>query len=157
MMYASIQRGLSQAFYEGMKLGGINPEEMTADEILVLDTIIATESSFVANLADDIVSGRESPLKNFSNRVSVWAERWSEVKSRAQVMADKDGKFVWVLNPICQHCDDCLSLAGKVKRGSTWDDSGIYPRSSKLLCNIGCKCELEKTTEPLSRGPLPRM
>lgn len=57
-------------------------------------------------------------------------------------------------NIVVHNCSDCEALAGKVKRASYWRDH-ITPKDWALRCKNGCKCTLEDTDEPLSRGPLP--
>jgi len=153
-MEAAISRGLTLAFREGFKLVGIDPDEMDQAEMLALDNIITQELMYVQNLGDDIIFSRNQSFKHLQGRVDSWSEKYEEVRLRARMMADLNGKYLWVLDPICKHCDSCLSLEGKVKRGSTWDTSGVYPRSPKLKCFVGCGCKLEKTTKPLSRGSL---
>jgi hypothetical protein len=98
---------------------------------------------------------RDTTLRAASSRIPMWVNRYTEVVNTAKTMAGADRKLKWVLGPT-EHCSSCLKLAGKVKRGSFWQASGIQPQSSSLACGgFNCKCSLQPTTDRASAGRLP--
>jgi hypothetical protein len=155
-----IIRVFTQAWYSGAADEGIKPDELSAEEINRLQSEIANEASFIANFGNDIVAnsraagGRLEPLLS---RSDLWANGYTRIRAIARLMAAKDKKKIWTLNP-AEHCPSCLKLEGKVKRASYWIEHGVQPKAwDKLVCKLGCKCTLEDTDLPLSKGPLPSL
>ena len=159
LMFNAIDRGLTDAWQTGAKKVGIQPNEITPTEQVKLMTLIFTEYSHVPNLSDFITKHsqvNEGKLRTVFNRIKLWVNRWRDVVNQAVLAARDDPKLKWVLGD-AEHCSTCLKLAGKVKRASFWKASGWEPQSRKLACRgYDCKCDLVPTTDPLSRGPLPR-
>lgn len=161
----AIHRQIPKAYHEGAKQCGIEPSELTPTEKSTLQQIIAREIQYIDRLLiaveenSKVNGGKLSPL--FS-RVNLWVGRYRDAKSQAAVSACGDQKFKWMLNP-AEHCGSCKKLAGKIKRGSYWQMMGIYPQCGLLECVISaggipvCKCTLEPTNEPASKGPLPNL
>ena len=57
---------------------------------------------------------------------------------------------------LVHNCSSCMKLAGKVKRGSFWQASGIQPQHPGLRCGgWNCQCFLSPTTDRASAGRLP--
>ena len=156
----ALERAFNQAWVEGARSQGIEPGERTPEEQARLDQLIYEQSGYIPGLADWVnahlkVDGFK--MAEAQSRIPMWTNRYREVVNTAKTMAGADKKFVWTLGPT-EHCSSCLKLAGKVKRGSVWMASGIQPQSPALACGgFRCQCELRPTSEPLSRGPLPRI
>lgn len=94
-------------------------------------------------------------LRAASSRIPMWVNRYNDVVNTAKIMAGGDKKLKWVLGPT-EHCSSCMKLAGKVKRGSLWQTSGIRPQSRSLACGgYNCQCSLQPTTDRASAGRLP--
>ncbi len=99
----------------------------------------------------------DTRLRAASSRLPMWINRYTEVVNTAKTMACANQKLKWVLGDT-DHCNSCLSLSGKVKRGKFWLSSGILPQSRQLECGgFNCQCSLQQTDDPVSRGPLPRL
>jgi hypothetical protein len=161
---ASIRRGLTQAWHEGIGELGLTPADMSEDEQRALRARIARETSYIDGFIDAIMAGSKEnggALAPLLQRAAMWAERWEEVKAEALMMVQQDPPLEWHLNPLKENCSSCAKLNGKVKRASYWNQSGVLPGvagAGYLECQgYRCGCELLPTDKPLSKGPLPRL
>lgn len=157
-MWLTIERGLTQAWYTGAAECGILADELSGPEMDALASAIHGELDHLENLVYDVVKGNKESgtlLSAWNSRLSMWANRYNDVMSQAKMMACGNKKLKWVMGNTNEHCFDCLSLDGKVKRASTWAASGWAPQSLNLECHgFNCKCRLEVTDEPLTPGKL---
>ena len=153
----ALERAFEQAWTEGARAEGIEPSERSPEEQRRLDEMIFEQSGYIPGLADYVNSKLKADgflLRDAQARIPMWINRYREVKTEAQIMAGQDKKYIWTLGPT-EHCESCLKLAGKVKRGSYWRQT-IMPQDSRLACGgFRCGCSLQPTDLPLSRGPLP--
>jgi hypothetical protein len=162
-MMATLQRRLPQAWYEGAQDCGIQPADLSPEERNALQQAMANEMSFILKFADDIMAGskaKDGKLGPLLARVDLWAARYSDLQSRARVMACEDQKLQWVLGPTKEHCPSCLKLSGKIKRASYWQRVNVYPQNPpnpNLECNGFGLCQLLPADERCSPGPLPRL
>jgi len=156
----TIQNGLTAAWYQGAAACGITPEELSIEEMTALSNAIFGEMQYLERLIYDVAANNKQSgykLKDWNPRISLWANRFGDVKNRAQMMACGDKKLKWILGPTEDHCFTCLQLSGKVKRASTWAASGWTPQGKNLDCGgWNCKCELVVTDEEMTPGSLPR-
>jgi hypothetical protein len=158
-MESSVTRGLTQGWYEGAAQCGIQPEDLTEDEINALQKLIADNVQYVPGLADYIEANSKAngvTFDSLSSRLELWINRYGEARNLGKLKACADQKLKWVLGATEQHCDDCGGVADRVYRASTWDKYGWEPRSSKLQCTgRRCDCELELTDERVTPGRPP--
>lgn len=160
---STIRLRLQSAWYAGAKECGVLPAELSPEELTAMGQVIANEDSRVYQFLDwieqnnKVSGGKFAPVQS---RAGTWANRYDDVKGRAMVMACADLKTRWTLG-VAEHCSSCVKLAGKVKRNSYWNRTGILPRvpgATYLECRgFNCQCSLVPTDEPLSRGPLPNL
>lgn len=164
-MGVSIRRQIPRAWHEGARQCGVEPSELTPTEKATIQQIIAREMQYIDGLlvaVEENSRANGGKLDPLFSRVDLWMGRYRDAMSQAQISACGDQKYRWTLNP-AEHCGSCKKLAGKVKRGSYWQMMGIYPQCGLLECVISasgvpvCKCILEPTDEPASRGPLPSL
>lgn len=160
-MRTILNRRLNEAFDEGARKHGVRPSEYTQEEFLAIAKAIANELEFVPGLASVIVEMRDNNarISDLFNRVLPnWLNRYTDIKNRATVLVGDNPKLEWVYGDTVEHCNTCLKLHGKVKRAKYWQEHVMpqQPPNSKLDCGgWKCKCTLEKTDKPLSKGPLP--
>ena len=158
-MMVSIRRNLTKAWQEGAAEVGIRADELTSEELRGLENMIAGQFPHIGGFADAIEAGSKANgglLRPQVARGRMWIARWDEAKMKGRMMAAGDIKQVWVLGPTLAHCGTCLKMSGKVKRSSTWLAHGILPKSPILRCGgFNCKCSLDPTDLPMSKGRLP--
>jgi len=160
-----INRSFTWAYRQGSAEVGILPADWSPQERQWLAQKIATELSFVDGFIDAIVAGSKAnggKLAPLFSRVELWVQRYLEVYTQGMMTAQTDPKLKWVYDHGADHCSSCLRLNDKTKRKSQWEAAGLQPQSPSLECMrsaggvVVCKCHFEPTSEPLSRGPLPR-
>lgn len=160
VMTDNITLGLRKAFKEGMSSMGISMDEVKPEETDLLNEWISNELNYLDGYADFIQKNNKESGRKFSffnNRIRLWSGRYPDVVIRARLLAKNDPKLKWEMSPEKEHCESCLKLNGKVKRASYWNKMGLRPKSLLLDCSIGCGCDLVQTTEPLTRGRLPKI
>lgn len=159
-MSGSIHRGLTRAWFEGLRGCGIAPGEITPDEQLILDGEINAQISYLVPFGLDIVESRDTGgrLRDLFSRLEMWTGRYHSVSGLAQSIACQDRKLKWVWNPLKEHCGSCRRLNGRVYRASTWRRYNIYPRMRALECKgYRCGCYFEQTNDPVTPGRPPNI
>jgi len=163
-MYAIIDQGLSAAWSEGAKRGGSSVIDLPPEGQQVLRNMISTDYTHVPGFVSYLslrnamyLEGRKKEaLDQAYNRAVQWTNRYSEVATRAELLARQDQKMIWSLGPI-EHCDSCLTFSGRVYRASTWLKYNAIPRSWRLCCTgRHCQCRLTPAPDlPMTRGRFP--
>jgi hypothetical protein len=158
-MVSTIRRGFTRAWHEGARAVGIEPNELTSEELAELETTINGEISHIYGFAleisghDKASGGKLAPLLS---RAEMWSAKYLTVKSHAMMMAGGDKKLKWVINPVKEHCSDCVRLDGRVYRASIWARYNLRPRMRLLKCGgWRCGCRFEVTNDPVTPGRPP--
>lgn len=158
-MATAIYNQFPVAWREGMRLAGMEPDDMTQEERIRLQQEITHETSYITGFADAIERGSKAnggKLEPLFKRADLWAAGYNRIRDLAMTYARNDPKLEWVMGPTREHCVSCIRLSGKVKRASVWRAADLAPRMWKLACRgVHCLCELVPTDKPASRGPLP--
>lgn len=159
-MNSIIRLHYTQAWTEGAREAGIEPNELTPMEQTVREDLINAELLFVPAFGEDIIANdRQSggKLEPLLARTERWANRWEMVRSKANLLAAKDQKKKWVFGDT-EHCVDCENLNGRVYRASIWDKYGLRPQIPELNCfGVYCQCRFEDTDEPVTPGRPPNL
>lgn len=162
-MVGTIRSYYTWAWEEGTREAGLDPADMSPDEMMALERVIFDALVHLTTFGEAIVlhskaaGGKLGPL--FS-RVEVWANGYDHVRQEAFTLVSKDTPLTWVLGH-AEHCSSCSKLAGKTKRASYWRQAGVQPRVPNawfLACRgYNCQCELQALGHTLSRGRLPSL
>lgn len=158
-MVYSIERNIMLAWAEGAKSCGISEDELTVEEISARRNLINSQYPYLVDFADAIVQGsreNKGKLAPLYRRAELWINRVDEARNMAKQMACRDQKLKWVMNPLKEHCADCLHLNGRIYRASTWKKYDIHPQMRSLACHgYQCGCSFIPTDEPATRGKPP--
>jgi len=156
----AIEIAIEKAWIEGAAECGIQPDELTVEELTARDEFIFNQNEFAAGFIDDIAAQSKANGGNLTpllQRGEMWINQYESAKGQAEAMACANEKRIWVLGRT-EHCKTCQALAGQVRRLSFWQNN-VLPRNapnSKLECRgFNCQCSLQKTDKPISRGRLP--
>jgi len=159
-MVSTITRGFNQAWAEGMAKFGLTIEDQSPEERRRLTQEIFNEQIHIEGVADYIDQNSKANgglLGNCMQRIEQWVAAYTRIKQLASAIAAKDKPMEWVYGDTV-HCSDCLRLNGRVYRASIWIKHGLLPKSWKLECHgIHCRCTLNPTTKPLTRGRPPTL
>lgn len=159
-MSLAIERGFTQAWYEGARLYGVEPSELTTEEHNALTAEVNKEVTFIGSFGQAIVvnskafGGKLSPL---ISRAELWVSGYNRVRILGSTYAAKDQKLRFNLGRTKEHCVDCTKYNGRVYRASVWRKHDIQPRNYNLACRgYNCQCYFEATNEPANKGYPPR-
>jgi hypothetical protein len=159
-MSLAIERGFTQAWYEGARIYGVSPSELTDEEHLRLTDEVNHEREFVRNLGQAINTNPKvfgGKLQPLFSRAELWVSGYNRIRILGSSYAAKDQKQGWRLGPTKEHCSSCLKYNGRVYRASTWRKYNIQPRSYSLECKgYHCFCEFYPTNAPATPGYPPR-
>lgn len=163
-MTSTVERGLGRAWHEGAAECGIGPDELSQQEITELQQLIFDQLMHIQAFADRIAKANQvtgGKLAPFKHQVSVWANRYDELRAQGQLRACADKKLEWVLNLkriTKKHCVDCLNMHGRVYRASVWRRNNVHPQSRNLACGgWQCGCGFRTTDKPITRGRVPKL
>jgi len=160
-MLRTIDQQLTKAWNEGAAAVGVEPEDMSEDDLALLSSIIDSEAEFVPGLAADILAAREAQMTpeafeaNFGNRADTWANRYPDVVNQATIHFGGKTRLVWRLGQTEEHCTTCAALNGLVAYAEEWEQSGLHPQGppNDLLECGGWKCDCSLETTDKRRSP----
>jgi len=163
-MYSIIDQGLTQAWSEGAKRGGSTVLDLPPEGQQMLAQAISTDYMHVPSFASFLSvrnvmyadGEKKLALDQAYNRAVQWTNRYSEVATRAELLARQDQKMIWTMGPT-DHCSTCLTFSGRVYRASTWLKHNAIPRSYRLCCTGRyCQCRLTPAPDlPITKGRFP--
>jgi len=137
-----------QAYYEGLREGGIPAEEAdNADKKAITDWVRG-QLSHVNGFAADTVAARGDSGKRtgIMTRLGLWIESMQTVGNLGVMSAKKNTMGVWTLGATEKHCRTCNGLHGKRHRLSWYSSRGLVPRqpgNAALECKgYKCLCEI---------------
>jgi len=157
---SAVSRGVTSAWYAGLKELGITPAEMSEEErAALLDEKIA-QLTYAANAIAEMAQAVEDGVKlsTLMNRVSYWERAYGHIREKAVSLAETNPKMRWEYGDTIDHCLDCSRVAGRVYRKKTWDKYGWVPGSRELNCGgWQCDCRRVVTKDPVTPGRPPNM
>jgi len=127
MMMTAIDRGMLNAYREGLKRAGLQSNEATPQEVNLYHEEIWNNVSRIGGLAEFIQANSEDSggaWASVQSRLDMWAGRYGALKTRVEATAAGDKKKQWVLGRTEEHCRTCYGVAGRVYRNSTWLQPG---------------------------------
>lgn len=159
--FNAVDRGYNQAFRQGAADCGVKPDDYPNEARTMLQEKINSQFGFIVELANDIVTQENGgKLGSAFTRIEVWISRYGEIAQMAKGLVCGDQNMKWVLG-VAEHCSSCLKLNGIVKPASFWNSRGILPRiagADYLECKgYNCKCSLEPTDDPATKGRFPSL
>lgn len=158
-MGIAIERGLRDAWAQGAKDAGIQPDELTVAEEFERESFINSQFFYILGFMDFVSANSKAnggKLRMAYNRAEMWINRWNEARAAAMAMASNDPKLMWVLGPTETHCRSCQGFDGKVYRASVWRANGAQPQARNLDCHgYHCLCGFQVTSQRITPGRFP--
>lgn len=135
-----------QAYYDGMKAGGIDDPEaaLEPEDEATIKEWTAEQLTHVNDFADAVVSAAKQPdlESGIIARVALWIGSMENLQSLGKASALKNMMVTWRMGATEQHCTSCKRLNGKRRRLSWFIKNGYIPRenaSETLECG-GWEC-----------------
>jgi len=142
-----------QAYYEGLREGGIPAEEADNADKAAIAEWLRGQLSHVNGFAADTVAARGDSGKRagIMGRLGLWIESMQVIGSQGLMSAQKNAMGTWRLGATEQHCKTgngrigCANLHGKRHRLSWFLSRNLIPRQpgSEILGCKGYKCLCE--------------
>lgn len=154
-----IRRYGTMAFRDGLSDGGVDPDELSDDDLQRINELIREQSQYVSALGEDIykaitdAQAVQKPAMWFNRSIKPFYEA-------GKLSANANGLYEWVIGATEESCRTCLTADGQRHRLKHWHRSGILPQSNghkELECKgYNCKCNLVPV-QGKARGRLDRI
>jgi len=146
----AIVRFGKRAYQDGLEDGGVDPDELSEDDLLVIADDNVADSQFVSDLVNEIYS--EEGLKGTPEaRAALWISTLNQFYYDGIASADKNGMYEFVGDDGVENCNTCKKLKGQVHRMKDWMKKELIPGKDHDNFECGtwepnCAHYLEKTT-----------
>lgn len=150
-----VQNG-ADALLDGLRDGGVEQPELDDESRQVFSEWRSRQSGYLAQFVDEIFK-RDLSQQEISRRADMWVNKSiNEIYYIGLDLANKQARYMWIINPVKEHCKTCSHLNGQIHRMKDYIKSGLLPQSTKLACGgYQCGCSLKSTKEN-ARGRLPK-
>lgn len=132
-----------QMYGEGLRTGGVDPDEMDEADQSQIDGWVAEQLPYVRDFADAIATDKDE--NDVATRIDYWVNALNTLGNLAMASAEKNAMGTWELGAT-DHCQTCKSLNGQRHRVSWFVQKGFIPRepgSSTLECSgFNCACRI---------------
>ena len=154
-MANEIENQFTRAWNEGAREMGVEPGDMSEDDLLILEDLIVTEQNFLDGIAGDIeeyiAEGGHTDAEfngRFRARAGLWANGYNSMVTQAKLHFGDRDKLEWQLGATEEHCATCSQLNGIVAWAREWSEAGVKPQGNMLACGgWRCDCALVPTTK----------
>jgi len=158
-MTTALRLELGRAWVEGAIECGIAADELTEEEETAKTAFIREQETFIGGFGEAIqeANNRDSrTIFPLFNRAKLWLDRYPEAKANGHAMACANEKTEFLFGPTKEHCSTCSGLVHRVYRNSVWvKHNAVPPHNWNFVCRGGCKCRLQPTSKPITRGRFP--
>lgn len=149
-MRTLLQRYGRLAFRDGLIDGGYNispTSPLGDDDAATVNQLLAEQSQYVTSLGAVLKEGEISDTQARMKPAMWWNKSVKPFYDAGRLSADKNGLYLWLLNPLKQNCPTCIAAAGQVHRLRDWYRKNLIPQSDDLLCRgFNCGCQLQRTS-----------
>lgn len=153
--FGIVARGLiasygAKAYRDGLRAGGVDPAEISDEELAEISRLAAEQSVYVTNVGTAIYKDEAvSPAQAEGKPQLWWNKSIIPFYQAGLASADKNSMYEWFLGATEEHCSTCSRLNGQRHRLRDWIKRGLMPQASKLECGGWlCDCRVEKTYQP---------
>jgi hypothetical protein len=144
----------ADALRDGLADGGAPMPQLDDEARQALSVWRAEQSPFISKFVKELF---DTPFTfdALQRRAEMWVNKSvNPIYYRGLELANRNQRFMWVVNPVKEHCKTCLKLNGQIHRMKDYRRTGLLPQSSKLICGgYRCGCALLPTDQP-ARGRL---
>lgn len=145
---ALVQQLGPQSYLEGMREGGVPPEEADAEDKRTMSAWVKEQTAHLRAFANDAEAARGDDAKRAAilGRLALWIAAMEAIGNLGLMSARANAMGTWKLGATERHCRTCAGLHGKRHRLSWYKSRGLIPRepgSTTLECRgYKCKCAI---------------
>lgn len=137
-----------EAYDEGLREGGVDPEDADEDDLKRVREWVRAQVGFVDGYAQAAAEARtDEEKKAVRARIADWVSALQALGDQGYMSAKENMSVTWRLGKTEKHCSTCASLDGKRRRLKWWLAQGYIPQESgsdTLECGgWECLCRLE--------------
>lgn len=133
----AFERALSDAYMT--VLFAVIPGATSDDEEMV-QTLLTIQYGYLSGFISDLRTGDVTQARA-ENRARLYALSLIALLMRLDLKKNPTGNFMWKMDPMAEHCNDCIELDGTIHTGSWWQEHQI-PRDGQTECMMNCRCSL---------------
>lgn len=155
VLRALINRFGNAAFREGLREGGVDPEDIGASDLGRIQELTIEQSPYVTRMLSVVYDSGLSP-DQIAQKSGMWFNGSVRPFYTAGLMsADRNGYYEWELGSTEKHCDDCPRLDGQIHRLKDWMArnliAGTVGQDTKCQ-GYNCDCKQHKRRGVRARG-----
>jgi hypothetical protein len=141
---------------DGQRSGGNETAVIDKDAERSIAVWRAQQSPFVSKFTKELFS-KEFTSKEIISRARMWVNKsLNPLYYKSLDAAAGNSHWMWVVNPVKEHCETCVKMNGQIHKMKDYIKSGVLPQSPKLECGgYQCGCSLTPSDLP-SRGTFTR-
>lgn len=144
-----VSQGVTDAYYEGLKEGGVDPQDFTEEDAAAVDQLVYAQLESVDGFVQAVrdAKGDSEAEGAVLARVDLWTASIAVAGTLGLNAAKANEMVTWRLGRTEKHCRTCQWLNGQRHRRKWFTDKGYIPRQpgSEMLACGGwrCDCSLE--------------
>ena len=151
-----LQQAGERVWIDGLREGGDPSPDIDDQARKAISAWRAQQNTFIQQFVVKLFDTATTP-EQAATRATMWVNKsLNNLYHAALGAADDSQLWMWVVNPLKEHCSTCLRMNGQVHTMKDYLKTGIVPQSSALECGgYRCGCELVKATGAQARGRIP--
>jgi len=152
-----LQQAGERVWLDGLTDGGVAAPEIDNDATRAISAWRAQQNGFIQSFVAKLLDKNTTPTQAAA-KADMWVNKsLNNLYHAALGAADNAQLWMWVVDPIKEHCKTCLRMNGQVHRMKEYLKTGVVPQSSALECGgYQCGCKLVKATGAQARGKIPQ-
>jgi len=157
VLRALISRHGRAAYRDGLQAGGVDPEDISEDDLAEINRLIAAQSTYVTQLGAAIFRRDAVSQAQAGVKPALWFNKSiTPFYDAGLLSANRNGYYEWQLGLTEDHCSTCLSLNGQIHRLKDYHRRNLLPKSEELECGgWQCDCRLIPRENTRARGRFP--
>ncbi len=144
-----VKQAVEDAYFEGLKEGGISPDEMDEEDAQNIVQLNLTQQDYITAFVRSIREARDDRAAQrdiLDNRIDLWTASIAAAGQAGLNSAKANEMVVWRLGATEEHCSTCNQLNGQSHRRKWFVSKNYLPRTPGAALECGgfkCQCTLE--------------
>lgn len=144
-----IKNAVEDAYFEGLKEGGVSPDEMDVEDAQNIDQLNLVQQGYITAFVRairDAKGDRAAQRDILDNRIDLWTASIAAAGQAGLASAKRNEMVTWHLGATEEHCSTCAQLDGQAHRRKWFSSRNYFPRKPGAAMDCGgwrCLCTLE--------------